>query len=415
MHIRYLILCLLILVSISIGLSQKPLDYNTNVLIPYNDQGRWGYADTLGNILCSPQFDSVSFFEVWHNTHAIVKQNGKYGIIDSSFKWVVAPQYGFIKGTNCCPKEDVNFFQVGNGKRWGLRSSSGKQILPIKFADIDLNFLIFGYIAAKKKEKYAVFSLDGEKVSDYIFDNFAPGFFGGGDVMDLMGGTDKGYLLIKADKSIVPVPEEPNVFSGKILDPNAPPKENLPADEKLKYQAQSLDIKAKYGLDSIYTARPLWKTPYKGDWLLVMVSQNGKKGVWNVKNGTVKFNEYEDMQAIHPYSTQVFKKYGFNELWYVKQNGKWGVVTETGKIQAPFEYDGFGKITDSFAETIQQRKSGAIIYFTYYGPIACRYDSIDFLQQIEVSKRWSFGLYKISKNGRTGYVGENGIEFFKFE
>jgi len=410
------IMILAFLLSIlEIGFAQKSVAYSPKVLIPFAKNGEWGYSDTLGIIICEPKFDSVSFFEVWHNTHAIIKKGNKYGIIDKDFNLVVGPKYKYLKGTNCCPKEDLNFFQVGNGKKWGVAATSGKRIIPIKYDDIDFNFLSLGFIAVKKGEKFALFTLTGDKITDFKFDRFTFGVFGGGSYNDLLGEAGEEHFLIKSDKTVIPAPEKPNSFMVDLSDPNSRDVTKLKEAEKENNNKKSLEIKKKYELDSVYLERPLCRAPFKGDFLFVLVDKKGKKGIWDVKRNIVNFNEYDDILAIRTYNKNVGQKYGFNELWYTQKNGKWGVVTEKGGIQVPFDYDGFGKITDSFVETKLNGKSGAVIYFTYYAPIACKYDSLDFFQQLEVTKEWAFGLYKVTLGGHFGYVGENGVEFFKFD
>lgn len=36
--------------------------YNPGLLIPYNDRGKWGWSDTVGNILIKPEYSSTQFF-----------------------------------------------------------------------------------------------------------------------------------------------------------------------------------------------------------------------------------------------------------------------------------------------------------------------------------------------------------------
>lgn len=414
-NIRKVLILAYILFILAHGYAQTTVAYSPKVMIPYIINEKWGYSDTLGQIICELKFDSVGFFEVWHNTHAIIKKGNKFGIIDKDFNLIVEPKYKYLKGTNCCLKEDLNFFQVGNGRKWGVDATSGKRVIPIKYDDIDFNFITLGFIAAKKGKKFALFTLTGDKITDFKFDRFTFGVFGGGSYNDLLGEAGEEYFLIKPDKTVITAPEKPNSFNIDFSDPNTRDVKKLTKAEKENNDKISLEIKKKYDLDSVYLGRPLCRAPFKGDFLFVLVDKNGKKGVWDVKRKLVNFIEYEDVLAIRTYNKDIGQKYGFNELWYAQKNGRWGVANEKGDIQIPFDYDGFGKISDSFVETKLNGKSGAVIYFTYYPPIACKYDSIDFFQQLEVTKEWAFGVYKVSLNGNIGYVGENGVEFFKFD
>ncbi len=394
-------------------LAQNNNPYDPKLLIPYKMNGKWGYADTLGKVLCVPQYDSAGFYEVWQNTHAIVKKNNKFGIIDQHFNFVISPKYKLLNGTNCYLKEDLKFLQIGKGKRWGVITVGDKRIIPAKYDQINFNYLQFGVIAVKKADKFALFSLTGERITGFIFDNFSFGIFGGGNAEDLLGQVNEDYFLIKPDKTVVPAPEKPKKHKVKTSEPTTPTVDK-PETEKATLYKKSLEIKEKYGLDSVYVDRPLNSGPARGKLVYLLVSKNGRKGIWNVKYNTVNFVDYDDIYAIHVYYQEISKKYGFIELLYVQKNGKWGVINEEGVTQLPFEYDGFGKITDTYAETRQKNKSGAVTYFTYYPPIACKYDRIDFFKQLEVTQTWAFDLYKITINGKEGYVGENGVEYFNF-
>jgi hypothetical protein len=47
---------------VSMGFEAPPPPPNEVTLIPYNDRGKWGYCDTLGNLVYKPTFQEASFF-----------------------------------------------------------------------------------------------------------------------------------------------------------------------------------------------------------------------------------------------------------------------------------------------------------------------------------------------------------------
>jgi hypothetical protein len=51
--------------------------------------------------------------------------------------------------------------------------------------------------------------------------------------------------------------------------------------------------------------------------------------------------------------------------------------------------------------------------YTIYPIIPNKYDDIIYARGLSVNRSWNFAIFKIMINNKTGYVGENGIEFFK--
>jgi hypothetical protein len=64
-------------------------------------------------------------------------------------------------------------------------------------------------------------------------------------------------------------------------------------------------------------------------------------------------------------------------------------------------------------KTERNKKLGMVMFFTTYPPIDNLYESITQMRNLSVSKSWSFGILKVTKNGKVGYVGENGVEYFR--
>jgi hypothetical protein len=58
--------------------------------VPYQENGRWGYADDKGKTLILPQFTAAGPFEAGR---AVVAKGGVYGVIDEDGKEVIAPAY----------------------------------------------------------------------------------------------------------------------------------------------------------------------------------------------------------------------------------------------------------------------------------------------------------------------------------
>ncbi len=76
--------------------------------------GKWGFVDTEGKMVISPQFEDARSFSYGH---AAVKQNGKWGFINNSGKVVVEPIFEDAKDMN----SSGNIFVKENGA-WQLIS-----------------------------------------------------------------------------------------------------------------------------------------------------------------------------------------------------------------------------------------------------------------------------------------------------
>jgi hypothetical protein len=92
-------------------------DSSTQLLLPVEINGKWGYIDARGELAIDAQFDSVGSFE---EGRAAVEVDYDYGFIDSSGSIVVPPQY-----------EEVGDFSEGLAEicldgRWGFIDAQGE-------------------------------------------------------------------------------------------------------------------------------------------------------------------------------------------------------------------------------------------------------------------------------------------------
>ena len=61
--------------------------------VPYQENGRWGYADASGKPVIKAQFASAAPFE---GGQAVVEEDGAFGLVDEAGKTLVAPAYDAI-------------------------------------------------------------------------------------------------------------------------------------------------------------------------------------------------------------------------------------------------------------------------------------------------------------------------------
>lgn len=168
-----------------------------------------GYLDSNGNIVCPFQFDDASIFQ---NGVAIVKQEGKSGLLDKDGKWIIYPEYedlhydslkgfasyglvgamkngkwGFIN-TNNRPITDFEYDQIGPfiegramveiikyGRRqeslFGFINTEGKAITGIELKGYSP--FSNGYAGVENDQgKWGIIDRDGKMVTDYKYDNY---------------------------------------------------------------------------------------------------------------------------------------------------------------------------------------------------------------------------------------------------
>jgi hypothetical protein len=102
--------------------------------IAYRIQDRWGYADTLGNILITPAYDEV-YKGCLYNTALVVANNKKWGAVSRAGKVVVPLQFDRIQYLNdFMLTENV----VSNVYLYGLYDAKGKLLLPPEEQEINL-------------------------------------------------------------------------------------------------------------------------------------------------------------------------------------------------------------------------------------------------------------------------------------
>jgi hypothetical protein len=102
--------------------------------IAYRVQDRWGYADTLGNILIAPAYDEV-YNGCLYNTALVVANNKKWGAVSRAGKVVVPLQFNRIMYLkDFLLTENI----VSNVYLYGLYDAKGKLLLPPEEQEISL-------------------------------------------------------------------------------------------------------------------------------------------------------------------------------------------------------------------------------------------------------------------------------------
>ncbi|MCM2998034.1 WG repeat-containing protein [Paenibacillus cellulositrophicus] len=198
---------------------------------------RWGYINTSGTMVLPARYEEAAEFQ--KNGLAIVRERGKYGLIDQAGMWVVAPVYDSISpfsehravvtdGGDCklideqgkvvtkCGysyiadmREGRSVFrgeghqgETGHYGRYGYLDSQGYEIIPARYEEAG----DFGSGKAWVKMKdgaYALIGLDGRSLYEYEFEYAGPP--GGGLlVCQQQAGGKYGYIDLRGQVRIQP-------------------------------------------------------------------------------------------------------------------------------------------------------------------------------------------------------------------
>jgi hypothetical protein len=367
-----------------------------STLIPCRVGNKWGYSDTLGKIVIEAKYDRADLFYYGEgfvkpsNVVGTVVINNKILAIDQKGNVLVPGVYGSIETSYI--KEGVIFIVENAKKKKGL-FAKGKEIAPCIYDEItpypNDSYLI------QKGEKAGIINSIGKLLIPAEYDEI--------NVDENNSRETYNWQAVKK-KSTTNFPDK------KISNPKEPAPPQFMPETKL-YEGDIYDhaaqLQLKNGLDS------------------AIVKYNM---VFLYKKGTVGIKIFDPTHAEPFYFTDKFwvqdaeyiannsfdkVKYNARALVIARNStGKAGIVTGTGKIILPFEYD---EIIPNGSYLILKKasKTGFLLLSTPYPFIKAVYHKFYDYHSIPVNPNWSFGIFNIEKNGKEGYVGENGIEFFR--
>lgn len=361
------------------------------LLIPYHAKKGWGYSDTLAHIKIQPAaYDSVDFFN--YKGFARVYKKNKLNVIDSTGKLLLKEYYNQIDHN-----WNTDDLELWNKNKVGVYSFTKRRyLLPVKYDKVTNWTGNEWYVTLKNKS--ALFSQDGKQLTGFKYDSmktinstFMIAYIEGKlfKVMVDTGIATQIDTIPESEDDGVYFFEEP-VEEGEPVLPLAP----VEFAERLK---NNMD------LDSL-ERRP------------VRVANNPNEVYRLHKKGKVGFYFWNNRDYVMPHYDglyEVISRSKTNYYMIAELNGKQGVINETEKEIIPIQYDSIYSLNRSSAYTMKEGKRGVWMFNTVYPPIQNKYDAITYARRLSVSKRWQFLVFKVRKNNQTGYVGENGVEYFE--
>lgn len=376
---------LFLLLSCSLAAQNK---VSNKVLIPYRDKNLWGLSDTLGKVVVKPFAKEIKQFVIStnkkYNSRYVVKTNKSYFVIDQN-KTVLLPETNVYDSIVVDNYYLNNFYVYKNGKAGvytkgkqliacqydkitaeandsyfvyknelqGLINSQGKLIIPIEYTNIYQSWEDI------KKPKF-VWVAEGKSVDKKFYDIKIP------------GKNDR--LMDIATKRL----GDELIVDGIAIDEKI---------KKLKEQYDSVEFNSR-----LYNA---------------IVEKGHKFGIYDFE---------ADKETVAPLYEEI-KPYAYDRgvlAYLVKLNGKFGMVKEGNIKVLDAEYDDISYDTKNRMHVLaKNNKKGIIVFNTIYPIIPAKYSDILSYRPIHIHDTWQFGLFTVVTENGTGYVGENGVEFFK--
>jgi hypothetical protein len=365
------------------------------ILVPFRSGAKWGYSDTMGRIKIKPRYDTVSLFDydlVYKEGHVIAegRLNGKPIILNEKGAVVVPPNYEDIK---LIYGSEAPTFAISKNNKFGLFANGKELFAPI--SDWLANPYP-GLYEVRVNGKSGLINNKGQAVLPFIYDHIrmeqsrTAGFM---DWQCINYGKE-------AEKRTIKLPQE-NWLSQRVPDVETL-ADFITADDWDKAVGLA---KKQYGIDSVQLINNIG-----------IIYKSGTTGVFLPKESEkiFLFSKPYTITSVKYFSFSSRNSWNKNSMVYIIAgvNSKYGIINEREEQILPFNYDSIEE-KDGLFLLKQNGKIGFFIWNTVYPVIQPAYDEYLWSQYILVNRGWRFTLFKVIKNGRVGFVGENGVNYFK--
>ena len=167
--------------------SQAPVSTEGR-LIPYMENGLWGYKNTKGEVAIEPRFSAAYEFD---GATAFAAENGYYGLLAKNGIWIVEPIW-----------EAVEAFSEGraaveSGGKWGFIDENGTLVIDYKFREV--GSFHCGRAIARSAASYGYIDVNGDIAVSQKWT--AAGDFSE-DVAFVRSESDNSYIIDKVGEKI---------------------------------------------------------------------------------------------------------------------------------------------------------------------------------------------------------------------
>jgi hypothetical protein len=269
-------------------------------------KGKYGMIDRKGNEVVKPVYDEIKWFS---ESFLMVKLKDKYGLIRrDNFREVVKPKYSNIEplakfgrysfsfyfGVGCVEQKSENFLKVYIRNKVGLIDTTGKEVVPVKYEDVEVVLGEKTLVKFKEKEKWGIMDLSANVILPAKYD----------------------WVCYNEGKVIFAVLDnKPYAFDA--------------SGKEMQYEFESEKEEQSESYEFQYEVRSEEGDEYSEDYGdFSIVSRAGKKGVVS-----------KDGKVIIPIAYDEIRYDERNEIFFIAKGNKWGLANKKGKILVPLKYD----------------------------------------------------------------------------
>lgn len=330
---------------------------------------KWGFKDSYGDVVIKPKYE---YAQSYNDNLAIVKTRKQFGIIDQYGYFVVTPKYDSIEYATGASfiitvgkksallhvinvktadvqlssrYDDISYvkersmYVITQGKYKGLLDSNGCAFLPTRYDNV--SFLGKSMILVKMGEKYGLYGYDGGAVAECRYD--AIEYDALRDMYSLRLGSHKGLLASDGREIIACKCDNIRFYdSGRFV---------ATIDGKCGIYSNNGKVLVECKYDNIIAISKLYTLATTGDECVVFNNSNYQE-VNRFKYDSCKFIKSNHLFASNgKYILLTDDNYSVaptlydsvehlaKDLYLVKREDKYGVLSSTGKVLVPTVLD----------------------------------------------------------------------------
>lgn len=320
---------------------------------------RYGYVDLNGKELIETKYNDISrITEIDDdNIYIICAENGKYGLIRNREK-IIENEYQAIIYT-----ESNNTLTALKGKKYGVMSIEGKEIVPFDYKQIDITGK--NIYATDNSENIKIFDENGNEID--INENLA--------ILDVQDTEYKIYIQTYDEKTIYSIYKNGNkvtqnsytyikyLYENYFIACNEEGKLGIIDDNEI--------TRIKFDYNSIQRIENtnLIQTQNSDSNMIEIYSKEMRK-ICELGNATLQSNEeyvkiynnnevkYISKEEKEVKNTDIFRN---NNIFAKKVGSKWGFVDNNGNKVVDYKYDQVTEVNKyGFAGIMQDEKWGVI-------------------------------------------------------
>lgn len=369
----------------------------TNTLIPFVHDNKWGFSDTNLNIRLLPTFDYVSPFV---NGFARVKKDSNWGLLDTNFQMVISidyrglysSEYGFpfwgIKDTqsrlvsidkiiklnddySSVYRYSKNLFRVVKSGKFGALNIDGTEAIPCKYDSMGLSVREDRIAVMDAERGWGFINSQGKLVIDCKYTFVHDYREGLAAVMDSTRGW--GFIDLSGNE-VIPLKYQ---FASSFYEGFA----YVMVNEKIGF----IDSKERFLIKPEYSSCNYF--------------QNGFAVVQTEKSSKVFNRDGKCVLSSRKYDDIDYFNYGLAAV--EDRSGKCGYIDTTGKLIVPLKYDYSEEFSCGLGMVGRNKKYG---YVDIFGKI---------LIPLKYDKAYKFenDLAEVERNGKKFLIDTRGREY----